>query len=261
MNSTKNNPTQDHGILFDRLVDGELSEAERRTLLASLDAQPEGWRRCALAFLAAQTWRESFGDLIPRKAKASTSPPPAVQQPSSIALKKTKKPLGAMRTAMAMAASFLVTLGLGYWVLHVPHAGDSAAPGPTMIVDNGSPSRGSVPVSTDERVPLPRPSLGTPWPSQSSASTPWQMVQLRAPGLTGDDQPLQLPALPRERLDEDFLKTVPDPLPDEVRKALERTGHDIRTHRELVPVKLPDGRQLVIPVDQVDVQYDRHLAN
>lgn len=30
----------------DRLVDGELSEEERRELLASLDKEPGGWRHC-----------------------------------------------------------------------------------------------------------------------------------------------------------------------------------------------------------------------
>ena len=38
-------------ILFDRLVDGEISAAERRELLESLDSRPGGWRQCALAFM------------------------------------------------------------------------------------------------------------------------------------------------------------------------------------------------------------------
>src|SRR5688572_17851334 len=42
--------------LFDRLVDGELSNDERRNLLQRLERAPEGWRRCALAFLEAQEW-------------------------------------------------------------------------------------------------------------------------------------------------------------------------------------------------------------
>ena len=40
-----NNETLNDDILFDRLVDGELSAAERRALLESLDARPQGWRR------------------------------------------------------------------------------------------------------------------------------------------------------------------------------------------------------------------------
>ena len=45
--------------LLDRLVDGELNEAERASLLRAIDLQPDAWKRCALAFLEAQSWREA----------------------------------------------------------------------------------------------------------------------------------------------------------------------------------------------------------
>src|SRR5690606_26200494 len=32
-----------------------------RELLSRLEAEPDGWRRCALAFLQAQAWREALG--------------------------------------------------------------------------------------------------------------------------------------------------------------------------------------------------------
>ena len=58
---------RDDARVLDRLVDGELSQAERRALLAALDDEPGGWRRCALAFLEAQSWRWQL-------AKLSTEP-------------------------------------------------------------------------------------------------------------------------------------------------------------------------------------------
>jgi hypothetical protein len=48
------------GPLIDCLVDGSLEGDARRKLLSRLDAEPEGWRRCALAFLEDQCWRESL---------------------------------------------------------------------------------------------------------------------------------------------------------------------------------------------------------
>ena len=50
--------------IFDRLVDGELSASERQQLLAALDTTDDGWRRCALAFLEAQTWGQQIKHLV-----------------------------------------------------------------------------------------------------------------------------------------------------------------------------------------------------
>ena len=48
--------------ILDRLVDGELAEADRREAVAKpLEHQPTGWRQCALAFLEAQSWRDLLG--------------------------------------------------------------------------------------------------------------------------------------------------------------------------------------------------------
>ncbi len=47
--------------LIDRLVDNELPQALRRPLLLELDKRPQGWRRCALAFLEAQAWQSGAG--------------------------------------------------------------------------------------------------------------------------------------------------------------------------------------------------------
>ena len=43
-------------IEIDRLVDGELTESERKQLLRRFEDQPAGWRQCALAFVESQMW-------------------------------------------------------------------------------------------------------------------------------------------------------------------------------------------------------------
>jgi len=51
-------------VMLDRLVDGELSAEHRRAFLAAIEHTEEGWRRCALAFLEAQSWRSEFKQLV-----------------------------------------------------------------------------------------------------------------------------------------------------------------------------------------------------
>ena len=52
------NPLNDD--LIDQIVDGALTPAQLRAAIDCLDREPDGWKRCALAFLEAQCWRESF---------------------------------------------------------------------------------------------------------------------------------------------------------------------------------------------------------
>ena len=59
---------------IDRLVDGDLTEAERRALLLRLENDPEGWRRFALAFLEDQAWRRPSPDRRPGRDGRRSSP-------------------------------------------------------------------------------------------------------------------------------------------------------------------------------------------
>ncbi len=91
----------DQDRMIDRLVDGELSEADRRALLASFEADPSGWRRCAMAFLEAQAWRESLGTVAAHVA----------MQPPMLAPARPR--FGFAKTGLAIAASVLVAFSVG----------------------------------------------------------------------------------------------------------------------------------------------------
>ena len=51
-------------MVLDDLVAGELSGDQYRAVLRQLDATPDGWKRCALAFLEDQAFREDLGQLL-----------------------------------------------------------------------------------------------------------------------------------------------------------------------------------------------------
>jgi hypothetical protein len=110
------NHTQDNDDrLIDRLVDGELPEDARRALLARLDAVPDGWRRCALAFLEAQVWRETFAPVAAGCHElSSVHPAEALSLTESKSETRAPHRFGAGRTAAALAASLLTAFTLGW---------------------------------------------------------------------------------------------------------------------------------------------------
>jgi hypothetical protein len=242
---------------FDRLVDDELSEEERRELLGQLDDEPAGWRRCALAFLEAQCWRQALGE-TPNvrdslRATLQSTAQDAGETPTLQEKKKTPRRtlwLGRAKVASAMAASFLAAMWLGTaaqraWVGHSRIAGGGATE--VAKFDGFHPS--VTPDDTGSR-------LATAPLRAGSASSPWRVVTVSASA--DGQQPrsaIEVPAVERENIDEQWLRSVPPAIPDNVLQALARTGHQIEQQREFLPVPLKDGRQLVVPVDRVKVHY------
>ena len=55
-------------------------------------------------------------------------------------------------------------------------------------------------------------------------------------------------------IDDRWLGEQPSPMPSDVVRALEQMGNQVHQQRRLVPFRLEDGRKVVVPVDQVDVQ-------
>jgi hypothetical protein len=224
----------DENLRFDRLVDGELSEEERRELLAGLDDEPGGWRRCALAFLQAQCWRQSlgtfvFGEGIEQKRPVAAAAPAALPQ-----MRRSPWP-SRLGTAAAMAASFLAALWLG------------SLSQQTQVAQSPDSGGNATPIASENK--------GIP-PEIRPAADPWHMVNVSSLGR--GSQPgfsMNVPAIERDNLDEQSLRSVPPAIPDNVAQALSRTGHKVQQRREFVPVSLEDGRQLIMPVDHVDIHY------
>jgi hypothetical protein len=214
---------------FDRLVDGELSEAERRQLLAALDREPDGWRRCALAFLESQCWKEGLGALL-----GFSRPAASAALRASAAWTRSLRIFGSM--AFAVAAIFLLAFGLtGYWLGGGKTVGDHSEPGSQMIAG-----------VSDSLQPGPR------FGPLAAESSPWQMVKCTPPGAGGNA--LLLPAIERDRWDDRLLENLPPAMPENVLQAFERTGHRVQRQRALVPMRMKDGRILLLPVEQMEIQ-------
>jgi hypothetical protein len=233
---------------LDRLVDDELPEAERAELLTELDSVPGGWRRCAMTFLEAQSWHKELSAIVGEK--------PAATEPQILprATRSPRRSVGwlATRTAavLAMAASFVAALWLGWAIQDLGHTIRVPEAGPAELAESAPATEIPIDVKSLAQTPSQRP---------SAPNGPWQMVTLSADGSNGQGgRTFDLPACEQQRLDNDWTESLPSALPLDVLESLRRTGYRVRQHRELLPMEMNDGRRLVVPVEEVEVEYAGH---
>lgn len=246
---------------FDRLVDDELSEEERRELLDHLDDEPGGWRRCALAFLESQCWKQSFRPMPDANSFRIANIQPAATTAGEMSSLDGATPLphvknpprsswpGRLSLVSAMAASFLVAMWLGSVAHRAWVSGPSTGVDANAIAHNGgvhSAMQPNVPNASLAVAPRPRNVIANPWHTVTVSDS--------SDG-RGPRRMMDVPAVERNNIDEQWVRSVPAAIPDNVMQALHRTGHQVEQQRELVPVPLQDGRRLVMPVDRVNVHY------
>jgi hypothetical protein len=219
----------DDPFLLDKLVDGELAPAERRQLLMELENQPDGWRRCALAFLESQAFCDALGSLSVPPKESSTQP-----------LKEAAWRSNAWGTILAAAASFLIAFGLG-----LTWRGQPLPPNSGTAAQSGSQSSRVASVSPKQ------PVLGL-----ASDDTQWgtMTVSLDRNG-DGKLEPLELPIARGSNIDEKWVRDQPLAFPSQVKRELERMGHEVRQQRQYYPFDLGNGARVLVPVDEVDVRY------
>jgi hypothetical protein len=241
MNPNDRNPPTSDDRRFDLLVDGELSEAARRDLLSGLDDEPGGWRRCALAFLEAQSWRQAFGAVV--------SPPKAKSPPKrSAGWFRFGGPAG---TLLAMAASFAMALILGavvetIWSPGTPGLG-SGGPDIAAQTQGGTPGGN---VGRHETSPDSSP--GKP---EGGPPKVWRVELPGTAGPGGERQTIPLLAEERDQVSENWLQSLPTPLSPDVLEQLQKAGLRVEQRRRLLPWRMKDGRRLVVPVDEVELHY------
>jgi hypothetical protein len=249
MNPPKRDMTSDDDRRFDLLVDGELSPPERRDLLANLDDEPGGWRRCALAFLEAQAWREDLGALR-QEATVSDSSTSVSSSQGHHWLFRTSG------TLSAMAASFLVAMALGWWIYGRGDSGDVAPGVPVEVAEEVLPPVAPAIEPAPQLVREEPGEVRQPGMMPDERADHWRWVTLTPEqGIPDGTQPVRLPAVEADAVDEAWLQSLPAGVPGEVLDALRQAGHRVRHHRQIVPFPLEDGRSLLVPVDEVDVRY------
>jgi hypothetical protein len=234
--------------LLDRLVDGDLDDEKHRELLLHLENHPDGWRRCALAFLEAQQWEQELKSLRSGGSLESGSPPsgdlPTPAAPRTPPASRARWIRGPIGSALGMAASFLLAFGLGLawrsWDgVDQPERGQVAQSRPLVPNSSGQSSA----------------ELRSHTPGTHTPGTQWTTVSLPVQRATGEVEELEVPVAVGGNVSADSIFNQPFVLPEQLLNQLERQGHRVRQNRQLVPFQLDDGRQVVFPVDQIDVRF------
>jgi hypothetical protein len=197
--------------LLDRLVDGELSDAQQRELLARLDRADSGWRRLALTFVESQSLGKDLRELL-----GAERPVPAALSPS------VARPARAWTPANIMLAACCAGLLAGVGLTWRQFPGEPGA-------------RGPVASETTE-------------PQQVAVTDRPQTVRVNTASFGGSG--VEVPLVNASEVNPDWLNSR-GTVPRHVREALLESGQEFEVDRRLIPFQLEDGRWGVLPVDEV----------
>ncbi|MCA9258991.1 MAG: hypothetical protein KDA61_07315 [Planctomycetales bacterium] len=230
--------------LLDRLVDGELTPDERREAILAIEGAPDGWRRCALAFLEAQSWRSAMQSFEFAPAPLQQSPPASSTLPGE---PQATSP-GAVESfwgyVAALAAGLLIAVAFGRGL---PRGGTS----PTHPGEHDAEGALAQTVRPEAEEPQ------HPDDMRSSGDALTLLVR----GQSGDVQRLELPLLSAEEL-EPALDAVPNWAQAEpLRQRFKEHGLSLQARRRYAPLFIEQGGDvvpMVVPVDDAYVTPVKH---
>lgn len=233
--------------LYDLLVDGELLPDQRRDLLNQLDLQPDGWRRCALAFLEAQSFRAALGPLAAQRKEATATPASAGRE------RRTRGGFSRMPW-VGLAAGLLVAFTLGLATgRNLP-----AQRGPLHEVAKQNSKNVSQPLVSESSS---REKVASNDSDRADGDAALDELVATLSFDLGDGSAqteVEVPVVERQDIDEAWLEQQPSAMPPYVQQRLERLGYQVQQQRTFLPFSLEDGRQLVVPVDAVNVSFVGH---
>jgi hypothetical protein len=214
---------------IDRLIGGDLTKAESRQLVARLDADPAGWKQCALAYMEAQSWRGAFESMLDRETEAA---------PHSVKATRTLRASGSL---MATAAAVVVAFAAGIGAMAAWQARSTDRTPTHDIARDTNPPAGSPQQSTVKR--------------QADAKDDDPLL-LGVVNITSNgEMESAFPLVATKDKDLVSIELTSNQLSDYNRQLWERRGYRIEQYRKLVNVALADGSRFRFPVDWVQYRY------
>jgi hypothetical protein len=221
---------------LERLVDGELAADEYRALLASLDDEPSGWRRCALVFLENQALAGELGAIRSKLDLSSDPDQVAPTEKHDRVLQTRQRMWRQMPVLLAMAASFLAAFALGVVAPRFFSPSEQ----------DGRPSGNFFSAASPDAAENSKSQPGVP----HQTLRPIGNLQLVMDGAGGEKvQAGQVPVYEVEQGLEQYLSSNQPALGPEVLELLRQHGFDVQHEQRYFPAPLDDGRQIIVPVD------------
>lgn len=229
---------------IDRMVDAALPIDEQRDLLSSFDENPDGWRHLALAYMESQSLKTEFGGLIPPVA-----PVPALdatvevfEEPQAPGRSSFSSPDWIITATIAVAAFAVGMVALSWW--RNSGTSDDIPPIAGSYEDHRSGGyagfedpRARFDPHGKDFLALTLPAYDMPEPKRGGTMTYKVPLRKASPGETHN------------------LYTAPPVISPEMRVKLKRMGHLVREERRVYPLKLKDGRQVLVPVNEIQIFY------
>lgn len=227
----------DHRQL-DRLVDGELSRDEYRDLLVTLEDEPGGWRRCAMAFLEAQAWARELGSV---RERGQTNPREIAGRTSN-SHANGQSDIRFVGSLVAIAASFVMAFLSGVWWQRASSS-DGNTTAPTIVRQENDSSS---------------PQLAGAQPQEKGDSRklrpmPVEHMTFVVDRGNGESERFELPIY--DAKDPFVRRSIEGSsgMPTEVERAIRQLGFSVQSNRQWAPVRLQDGRRAFFPVDELDI--------
>lgn len=224
---------------LDRLVDGELSDIQRREVLLALESEADGWRRLALAFVESQVLHQ---DLLHGGEESSVKPQLFLPQAPTFAFAGVP-----WRAHAALAVCALLLFGLGRWSTQSsPETARIARP-----VD-------ATPRTYDASIPG-QVLTGAEQELVADANNPLTSTEQTTMRLELDDhqggpvQVIDVPVVEQASVSPEDLLNAPSAISEEIQRVLQKSGRRIHEQRQLYEVRFRDGRRGIVPISDVHV--------
>jgi hypothetical protein len=243
---------------LERLVDGELEQDEYRDLLLRIEQSPDGWRRCSLAFLQQQAIATSLKSVHEDWFMLAThelmaDPRPGVcaptRVPSSAAASRSRWSATLCLPPLLTAALFGLLAGaalMAWRPWNVPHF----AAGLLQQRAGVEPRPPLVHASQDE-LSGDRPDRMVTAGQGDDMSAPTMYLRFAR---TTSDGNVEMPLYPLNLHVPRPQWLVDSAVPRDLDRVLRQSGRSVRRRWQYLPVRLSDGRDAVIPIEQVELR-------